>query len=55
MVQMIALDLDGTLLQQGQTELSPQVFEQIVRLQAKGIRFCPASRTAPCLLPRKML
>ena len=43
MIRMIACDVDGTLLQQGQTELSPQVFEQIVRLQAKGIRFCPAS------------
>lgn len=43
MIRLIACDVDGTLLQPGQTELSPQVPEQIVRLQAKGIRFCPAS------------
>ena len=43
MIRMIACDVDGTLLQQGQTELSPQVFEQIIRLQAKGPQFCPAS------------
>ena len=42
-IRLIACDVDGTLLRDGQTKLSSQVAEEIVRLQAKGILFCPAS------------
>ena len=42
-IKLIACDLDGTLLQPGQTEIAPAVFEQIRRLKEKGIYFCPAS------------
>lgn len=43
MIRMVACDIDGTLLPDGQKEISSRVFEQIRRLAAKGIRFCPAS------------
>lgn len=43
MIRLIACDVDGTLLMEGQREISPQVFVQIRRLMDKGIRFCPAS------------
>ena len=36
-IKLIACDLDGTLLQPGQTEIAPAVFEQIRRLKEKGI------------------
>ena len=35
-IRLIACDVDGTLLRDGQTKLSSQVAEEIVRLQAKG-------------------
>lgn len=43
MVELIVCDIDGTLLQNGEKKVSPLVFEQIRRLQKKGIKFCPAS------------
>ncbi len=43
MVKLVACDIDGTLLRSGETEISPRVFEQIERLQRKGVVFCPAS------------
>ncbi len=42
-IKLVACDIDGTLLQPGQTQIAPEVFEQIRRLQQKGILFCPAS------------
>ncbi len=42
-IKLVACDIDGTLLQPGQTEIAPEVFLQIRRLQQKGIIFCPAS------------
>lgn len=43
MIKLIASDIDGTLLQNGATEIPREVFEEIHRLEKKGILFCPAS------------
>lgn len=43
MIQLIACDIDGTLLHGTQTEIDPEVFNQIRRLKEKGILFCPCS------------
>ena len=40
---LVASDLDGTLLPEGQTELSCAVFDEIRRLHDCGILFCAAS------------
>ena len=42
-IKMIASDIDGTLLQNGATEISPLLFEQVRALKARGIAFCAAS------------
>ncbi len=43
MLRLIASDIDGTLLLNGATEIPPEIFDHIHRLEAKGILFCPAS------------
>lgn len=43
MIRLIASDIDGTLLQNGATEIPPEIFAHIRRLGGKGILFCPAS------------
>ena len=43
MIRLIASDIDGTLLQNGATEIPPEIFDHIHRLEKKGILFCPAS------------
>ena len=43
MIELVACDIDGTLLRAGEQEVRPLVFEQITRLQKKGVLFCPAS------------
>ena len=43
MVRLIASDIDGTLLQNGAQEIPEEIFEEIHRLERKGIFFCPAS------------
>ena len=43
MVKLIASDIDGTLLQNGAPEIPREIFEEIDRLEKKGILFCPAS------------
>ena len=43
MIQLIASDLDGTLLQGGKQQLSEEVFETIEALRKKGIHFVAAS------------
>ena len=51
MIKMIASDIDGTLLQNGETALRPELFPLIERLLEKGIYFCAASgRQYTCLL-----
>lgn len=50
MIQYIASDLDGTLLQNDAQELTPQIFDIILKLKERGIRFIAASgRTYPNL------
>ena len=43
MIKLIASDLDGTLLHNGEQSLSPRVLELVHRLTEKGIRFIAAS------------
>ena len=43
MIYLIASDIDGTLLQGGQTRLDPALFDVIERLEQHGIRFAAAS------------
>lgn len=43
MIQYIASDLDGTLLQNNASKLNPVIFEQIRKLKEKGILFIAAS------------
>ena len=43
MIRLIACDIDGTLLQNGASAIDPIIFEEIARLRAKNILFCPAS------------
>ena len=51
MIRMIACDIDGTLLQEGETAIRPELFGLIGRLRKKGILFCTASgRQYPCQL-----
>ena len=43
MIKLIASDIDGTLLQNGQTAISQEFFDQARRLMGEGIVFCAAS------------
>ncbi len=43
MIRLIASDIDGTLLQNGATEIPREIFSHILRLERQGILFCPAS------------
>lgn len=43
MIQLIASDIDGTILPYGQREPEPEFFHQVRRLIAAGIPFCAAS------------
>lgn len=43
MIQLVACDIDGTLLHGEETELKPAVIDEIRRLKKKNILFCPAS------------
>lgn len=43
MIRLIACDIDGTLLQGTQREISPAVLREAARLGERGVRFCPAS------------
>ena len=43
MIRLIASDIDGTLLQNGATEIPPEIFDHIHRLEKRGVLFCPAS------------
>jgi len=43
MIRLIASDIDGTLLQNGASEIPLEIFDHIHRLEKKGILFCPAS------------
>ena len=43
MIRLIASDIDGTLLQNGEKQLSERLFPLLERILAQGIRFVPAS------------
>ena len=43
MIRLIASDIDGTLLPYGESVIPEEVFEEIHRLEQKGVLFCPAS------------
>ena len=50
MIKMIACDIDGTLLRNGEISLAPSLLKEIERLLEKGVLFCPASgRQYACL------
>ena len=42
MIRLIASDIDGTLLPYGEQAISEEVFQEIRRLERRGILFCPA-------------
>lgn len=43
MIRLIASDIDGTLLPYGEEAIPEDVFEEIRRLERRGVLFCPAS------------
>lgn len=43
MIRLIASDIDGTLLPYGEQAIPEEIFQEIRRLERKGILFCPAS------------
>lgn len=43
MIKLIASDIDGTLVQEGSHEISPEYFKVIEDLKDVGIRFCACS------------
>ena len=43
MIKLVASDIDGTLLRDGNTEISKEVFEHIRRLKESGVLFAAAS------------
>lgn len=43
MIKLIASDIDGTLVGDGEHELNPEFFDVILKLRGKGIQFAAAS------------
>ncbi|MCI8516763.1 MAG: HAD family phosphatase [Hungatella sp.] len=43
MIKLIATDIDGTLLRDGEHHLNPEYFDVILKLRQKGIQFAAAS------------
>ncbi|MDO5417850.1 MAG: HAD family hydrolase [Lachnospiraceae bacterium] len=43
MIKLIASDIDGTLVRDGENTLNPELYDEILRLRAKGIQFAAAS------------
>ncbi len=43
MIKLIASDIDGTLVRDGEHELNPEFFDVILKLREKGIQFAAAS------------
>lgn len=43
MIRLIASDIDGTLVRDGENELDPRYYDQILRLREKGFQFVAAS------------
>ena len=47
MIQYIASDLDGTLLPDGGQDMNPEIFDLILQLKERGIRWIPLSPISP--------
>lgn len=43
MIKLIASDIDGTLVRDGENALNPELYDEILRLRAKGVQFVAAS------------
>lgn len=43
MIKLIATDIDGTLVKDGENVLNPEFYREILRLRGKGIQFVAAS------------
>ena len=43
MIRLIASDIDGTLVRDGENTLDPRICDQILRLREKGFQFVAAS------------
>lgn len=43
MIKLVASDIDGTLIPEGQTELNPEIYQIIRKLKQKGVLFVVAS------------
>lgn len=43
MIQYIASDLDGTLLEDGGNHIDPEIFDLILKLKEQGVHFIAAS------------
>lgn len=43
MIKLIASDIDGTLVRDGENTLNPRLYDEILRLRAKGAQFVAAS------------
>ncbi len=43
MIRLVASDIDGTLMPYGASAIPKEVFEEIHRLERRGVLFCPAS------------
>jgi hypothetical protein len=43
MIKLIASDIDGTLVKDGENEMNPELYDVILKLREKGIQFAAAS------------
>lgn len=43
MIKLIVTDVDGTLVEDGFTNVDPRLFDTILKLREKGIQFAVAS------------
>ena len=43
MIKLIASDIDGTLVKDGDNQLNPEYYQEILRLREKGIQVAVAS------------
>ena len=47
MIKLIVTDVDGTLVEDGFTNVDPRLFDTILKLREKGIQFAVARRNEP--------
>lgn len=51
-IKLVAVDIDGTLVNMGANRISENTTEMLKRLQSNGIKICLATGRAPIILPR---